>query len=152
MLKSTGGETGGTSPCLHTGDFSFPLLLLKATFLQVGQGAGIPTSKHWEASNASDSRRQLLWRHRAADGMTQRVTWYLAVHRQSLEGHEQLVIRKKQSRGWLQSVYYWLFVQLETCSVSAQASFCQNQRTWSWYLIYNMFLYFIIINLFQNIL
>lgn len=65
---------GGINPCLHTGDFSFPLLLLKATFLQVGQGAGIPTSKYWEASNASNSWRQLLWRHGAADGVTYRAT------------------------------------------------------------------------------
>lgn len=72
-------------PCLHTGYFSFPFLLLKATFFQVGQGTGIASSKHRESPDAASSWRKLLWRDRAADGTTYRVTGHIAVHRQSLE-------------------------------------------------------------------
>lgn len=71
--------------CLHTGDLRLSLLLLKATFLQVGQGAGIPPSEHREAADASCSRRELLWRDGAADCAAHGATGHVAVDRQGLE-------------------------------------------------------------------
>lgn len=81
--------------CLHTGDLSLPLFLLKATFLQVGQGAGVPPSEHWEAPDASGSGRELLWRDGAADRTTYRATGYVAVHRQSLETRRDTGVSSK---------------------------------------------------------
>lgn len=71
--------------CLYAGDFSFSLLLLKATFLQVGQGAGIPPSKHREAPDASGSWGELLWRGGAADRTAHRATGHVAVYGRRLE-------------------------------------------------------------------
>lgn len=80
----------------HAGDLGLPLLLLKAPFLQVGQGARVTASEHREAPDASaHGGGEILCGGGTADHAAHGATRQFTVRRDRLwrreeEEHQQL--------------------------------------------------------------
>lgn len=90
LIKSAQKVLSQLPSCSHAGDLGLPLLLFKAPFLQVGQGAGVTASENREAPDASArGGGEILCGGGAADHAAHGATRHVAVRRDRLWRREE---------------------------------------------------------------